>query len=65
MTEQEIKSIEALRGSVSKSTLRYIYSVFDAHNGTKNTNCWCSGSVRKKYAMQFFVWFDEQVKNNK
>lgn len=56
---QELETITKYRGGTSKGVLASLYQIYDAYNGTNNTNCWCSRLYREQKAAEFYVWFDE------
>lgn len=55
---QEIQIIEKYRGGTSKGVLASLYAIYDAYNGTNNTNCWCSRLYREQKADEFYAWYD-------
>ena len=45
----------------SKRTLKALYVIYDKHNETKTTDCFCSLTVRKIYFKSFVEWYEKNT----
>lgn len=63
-SQEEIDTIEKYRGGTSKGVLASLYAIYDAYNGTNNTNCWCSRLYREQMQKSFYAWYDENRKQS-